>query len=200
MEPTLRQLEYLVALADTLSFREAAERCLVTQPGLSMQIRELEEKLGVQLFERSRRRVVATAAGTSLALRARRILHEVDELTDTARALRAPLTGDLRLGVIPTVAPFVLPRVLLEVRACYPELRLHVHEDRTAALVELLHEGKLDLLLLAEESDIGGCTVLPLYRDPFQLAVPRDHPLAKRKRVSERNLAELPLLLLDDGH
>lgn len=200
MRPTLRQLEYLVALAETLSFRRAAEATHVSQPGLSAQIRELETLLGVRLFERSRRRVLATAAGEAASGRARRILARVDDLADAARRHRSPLCGDLRLGVIPTVAPYLLPRALPAVRRRHPDLRLLLAEDQTPRLVERLASGRLDVLLLALETDLRASETRPLFRDPFLLAVPSDHRLAARKRVREADLADESVLLLEDGH
>jgi LysR family hydrogen peroxide-inducible transcriptional activator len=200
MRPTLRQLEYLVALADTLNFRQAAQKSFVTQPGLSTQIRQLETSLGVQLFERDKRRVIPTVAGTEAARRARTILEQVDQLADAARGHAAPLSGTLRLGVIPTVAPYLLPAALPAVRRRFKGLRLVLREDRTARLLAALAEGRLDLLLLALEADLGAAETRPLFKDPFVVAVPPEHPLAKKKSVREEDLEDADVLLLDDGH
>lgn len=200
MQPTLRQLEYLVAVADHLNFRRAAEAVHVSQPALSTQIRQLEEMLGVALFERDRRRVVATDAGVAAAARARHILLRVDELTEAARGFQQPLSGRLRLGVIPSVAPYLLPRVLPGVRERHPKLRLLLREDTTDRVLDQLHDGKLDVVLLALEARLGDVKRHVLFDDPFVLAVHRDHPLAKRKRVTEADLASEPVLLLEDGH
>lgn len=198
--PSTRQLEYLVALADRLNFRRAAEACYVTQPTLSTQIKQLETLLGVQLFERDKRHVLPTPAGTALAERARQALRTVDDLLDEARAFREPLSGPLRLGVIPTVAPYLLPGALERLRARFPRLRLFVREDPTERLLEQLARGQLDLLLLAREAELGDVATLDLFEDPFLLAVPRDHPLARRKRVREADLRGEHLILLEDGH
>jgi LysR family hydrogen peroxide-inducible transcriptional activator len=198
--PTLRQLEYLVAVADLLSFRRAAEACAVSQPGLSNQIRELEEGLGVVLFERDRRGVVATRAGIALAVRAREILVASRELVQAAETFSAPMQGDLRLGVIPTMAPYLLPQALAGIRRDYPGLRVLLREEQTSTLVEMVADARLDAALLAVEADLGNLEVLPLYRDPFLLCVPADHPLAARAEVRSEELTELPLLLLDEGH
>jgi len=200
VRPTLRQLEYAVALADEGSFHRAAERCAVTQPALSTQIRQLEEALGVGLFERSRRRVLLTAAGDALVSRARALLAASDDLVAAARAEGRPLSGPLRLGVIPTVAPYLLPAALPGVRAAHPDLRLRLREDRTASLVAACRQGELDLLLLALEADLGELESEPLFRDPFVLVAPRGHRLARRRRVSEAELEGEPVLLLEDGH
>ena len=198
--PTLRQLEYAVAVADHLSFRRAAEACFVSQPGLSTQVRQLEENLGVQLFERDRRSVLVTPAGGALVARMRALLGDTDGLLEAARVSREPLAGDLRLGVIPTVAPYALPSVMSAARRRYPRLRFLLREDQTARLVERMKAGELDLLLLALEADLDDLETTPLYRDPFVLAVPESHRLARRKRVRESDLSGEEVLLLDDGH
>ncbi|MEM9177864.1 MAG: LysR substrate-binding domain-containing protein [Myxococcota bacterium] len=198
--PTIRQLEYLVAVHETRSFHRAAEACHVSQPGLSQQIQQLEALLDVQLFERSRRRVLVTQAGERLARRAKRILDEAKELAETAHALARPLTGPLRLGVIPTIAPYWLPRVLPRVRRRHPELQLWLREDRTERLVEALEAGELDLLLLALDVPLGTADSLTLFEDRFAAAVPRGHRLARRKRLREGDLDGESVLLLEDGH
>ena len=197
---TIRQLEYITAIDDHGTFQAAADACHVTQPGLSAQVRQLEETLGVQLFERGRKPLLVTPAGREIVQRARVALAAVNELRETARSLSQPLTGPLRLGVIPTVAPFLLPAVLPAVRRARPALQLELHEAPTLRLVEALERGELDLLLLALEAPLGDATVLPLFDDPFLLAVPPGHRLAKRKRVREADLAGENVLLLDDGH
>ena len=200
MDITLRQLEYFVAVAERLSFRAGAEACFVTQPGLSIQLKELEGQLDVQLFERSRRGVLLTPEGERLLPLAQDILTRAGEFADTARSLTRPLSATLRLGVIPTVAPYLLPKALPGIRTRYPELRILLHEDFTHRLLALLGEGKLDLLLLALETDLGDVTTLPLASDPFVVATPAGHRLAVRKRLAEADLAGEQVLLLDDGH
>jgi len=197
---TLRQLQYVAAIAEHGSFQAAATACHVSQPGLSAQVRQLEEHLGLPLFERGRKPVLVTAAGAEIVRRAREVLTGVAELEEAARSLAAPLTGPMRLGVIPTLAPFLLPRVLPALRREHPALRLELHEARTEELVAGLGDGQLDLLLLALEAPLGELETRPLFSDPFLLAVPRGHRLASRKRVRERDLAGETVLLLDDGH
>jgi LysR family hydrogen peroxide-inducible transcriptional activator len=200
MLPSLRQLEYAVAVADRRSFNAAARACHVTQPGLSAQVRQLEETLGVALFERSRRRVLVTPAGEDVVRRARAILAEAADLEEAARRRARPFVGLLRLGVIPTVAPYLLPRVLPAVRRAHPELRLRLDEGQTAALVESAWQGELDLVLVALEADLGGLATLALFRDPFVAAFPSGHPLARRKAIREADLGRAEILLLSDGH
>jgi LysR family hydrogen peroxide-inducible transcriptional activator len=197
--PTIRQLEYVLALSEHLHFRRAAEACSVTQPALSAQIQALEELLGVQLFERNRRQVLLTVVGRQVVVRARAILEQVDDLFDAALATREPLVGALRLGVIPTLAPYLLPRILPGLRDRYPQLQLFLREEFTHVLVERLSTGEIDAVLLA--LPVGGDFESQLlFNDDFFLAVPQDHALAKRKRVSEEDLAGEEVLLLEDGH
>lgn len=198
--PSLRQLECLVAVAEHLSFRRAAETVSITQPALSLQIQQLERMLGLRLFERDRRRVLVTPAGEALAERARLALGEVDAFVETAGNLLDPLAGTLRLGVIPTIAPYVLPALVAAARKKLPRLRLLLREEQTGRLVEQVQAGKLDLALLALEADLGALETRALYADPFVLAVPGTHELAARKQAKEQDLAEEPVLLLEDGH
>lgn len=198
--PSLRQLECFLAVAEHLSFRRAAEASFLSQPALSLQIQQLERLLGTRLFERDRRRVLLTAAGEALLPQARNALLAFDGFTEAAHTLRDPRAGVLRLGVIPTVAPYVLPGVVGPLRKRFPKLRLLLREDQTAHLVERVQDGKLDLALLALEAELGGLETVALYSDPFVLAAPSGHPLAAHKTVSERDLGEENVLLLEDGH
>ncbi len=200
MTTTLRQLEYVAAIDACGSFGGAAEACHVTQPGLSAQVRQLEDHLGLPLFERGRGPTFTTAAGAEIVGRAREILRAVNELEDAALALCRPLTGRLRLGVIPTVAPYLLPSALPAVRRAHPALRVELQEAQTADLVEGLERGQLDLLLLALEAPLGDLETHALFPDPFVLALPRGHRLASRKRAHESDLDGESVLLLDDGH
>jgi len=198
--PTLRQLEYLVAVAETLNFRVAAERCHVSQPSLSEQIRLLEEQLGVRLLERDSQRVALTAAGKQVLERARAVLGDVDGLVDAALGQGGPLCGPLALGAIPTVAPYVLPGLLGATRRAHPKLRLVLREARTATLVEELRAGRLDAALLALPVDVAGLTAVPVGLDPFLLAAPRGHRLAAKGPARLSDLRKEEVLLLDDGH
>ena len=196
---TLRQLEYVVAIADHASFSRAAESCAVSQPALSAQVAQLEDALGVQLFERDRRKVLVTPAGAEVIARARATLAAAGEVVDSATSSAQPLTGTLRLGVIPTIAPYLLPSVLPAVRKAYPKLRLVLREDQTARLLTQLDEGKLDAAILALPV-VGDLAAVHLYFEDFALAVARGHRLARRATVRATDLDDEPLLLLDDGH
>jgi LysR family hydrogen peroxide-inducible transcriptional activator len=200
--PSLRQLEYLVALGDAGHFGRAARTCAVTQPALSAQILALEGELGVRLFERSRRGVTPTPAGARVLERARAALRTLDELLEAAQASREPLTGPLQLGVIPTVAPYLLPARLPAVRAAFPNLRLYLREERTEPSLARLREGALDLLLLALPVEGDDLESLLLLEEPFLLAAPTGHPLVsrRRRRVRQQDLAREEVLLLEDGH
>jgi LysR family transcriptional regulator, hydrogen peroxide-inducible genes activator len=198
--PTLQQLRYAVAVADLRNFGRAAQACFVSQPALSAQMRELEGKLRVQLFERTSRGVLVTAVGAEVVERARRILREVDDLCDAAQGGDGELSGSLRFGVIPTVAPYVLPGVVRRLGEAHPRLELYLREDRTDALVAQLLAGDLDLLLLALPLDRAGVDELPLYDEPFLLAMPDSHPLTRRKRCDLAAIADERLVLLEDGH
>jgi LysR family hydrogen peroxide-inducible transcriptional activator len=198
--PTLRQLEYFVAVTERLSFSKAAESCFVSQPSLSAQIAQLEALLGVKLFERDRRGVQLTPAGEALVPGAKETLASCDRFGQLAKSLGAPLTGPLRLGVIPTIGAYLLPKVLPAVSRSYPELQVFLREDMTTRLLEQLEEGKLDLLLLAIDIDLGGVATQPLFPDPFVLAVPESDELANSQEVSLFDLEGRTVLLLDEGH
>lgn len=200
MDVTLRQLEYAVAVARHRRFGRAAEACHATQPALSAGIAQLEAALGVRLFERGRGGARPTAAGEALLARAQAVLAAVDELRDAARVGGTPFSAPLRLGVIPTAAPFVLPRAVPSLRAHHPTLRLVLREDRTAVVVRAVEEGHLDAAIVALESDLGSCETEPLYRDPFVLAVPPGHRLAGAPSVREKDLRREGVLLLEEGH
>jgi len=196
---SLRQLEYAVAVDDHRSFRKAAAACAVTQPGLSAQIAALEHGLGVQLFERDRRKVLVTPAGVEVVARARVALDAARAVIETAHGASEPLTGRLRLGVIPTIAPYLLPVVLPAVRARFPRLQLILREERTPQLLAQLDDGRLDAGLLALPVP-GDLAAARLYREDFLLAAPRGHPLTRKPTVREADLADQAILLLEDGH
>ena len=198
---TLRQLQYMVAVADSLSFRKAAERCHVSQPSLSAQIAQLEGVLDVQLFERDRKRVLLTAVGMEVVERARRLLVEVDAVMEVARRAGDPLSGTLRLGVIPTVSPYLLPAVAPVLRKHFPRLTLRWLEDKTEVLARELARGVLDAALVALEADLGDVESVVLADDPFFLVTPKDHPLGLKKGdATPSELRGQDVLLLDEGH
>lgn len=196
----LRDLRYLVAIAEHQHFGRAAGACHVTQPTLSQQLKKLEHYLGVALIERDSHRVMLTPIGREIAARARRVMQEADALVQLARAAKDPLTGDFRLGAFPTLAPYYLPRVLPTLRKRFPDLRLFLVEDKSPLLIQQLLRGDLDAALLAMPVTEESLDTIALFHEPFFLAVPKAHALARRGRVRQDDLAGQSLLLLEDGH
>jgi LysR family hydrogen peroxide-inducible transcriptional activator len=200
---SLRQLQYIVAVAELGSFRRAAEACHVAQPSLSAQVAVAERALGLQLFERTGRRVRVPPSAAPLIAQARRILVAAGDLHELARQQADPFRGTLRLGVIPTVCPYLLPEIARPLARDYPDLTIEWSEERTARLVDQLKEGALDGAVLALEADLRGLAHEPLGWDPFFLAAAPGHPLArgdKRKYVRPKDLDGSRVFLLDEGH
>ncbi|MDX2167321.1 MAG: LysR substrate-binding domain-containing protein [Deltaproteobacteria bacterium] len=197
---TVRQLQYALAVAQAKSFRAAAARCHVSQPSLSLQLAALERALGARLFERDKRHVALTPAGAELLARAQRVVAEADELRDAAQRLRDPRAGTLRLGVLPTIAPYALPELSRGLANRFPRLRVLWREDKTAALTALLGQGDLDAALVALEAELPALEHAVIAEDPFVLAAPPRHRLARGRRVKQTQLAGVPVLLLEDGH
>jgi len=198
--PTLRQLEYLIAVVDLRHFGHAAERCHVTQSTLSAGLRELETVLQAELVERTRRKVQPTPLGLEIADKARVVLNGARDIAETATAAGHPLSGRMRLGVIPTIGPFVLPRVLAGLREAYPDLKLYLKEGRSADVLDQLNRGDLEAAIIALPYDIGNFQSMTLGDDAFWVALPRKHPLAKKKTISPADLPMDELLMLEDGH
>jgi LysR family transcriptional regulator, hydrogen peroxide-inducible genes activator len=196
----LKDLRYLVAVADTRHFGRAAERCFVSQPTLSTQLKKLEDYLGVQLIERQPKRVALTAAGEAILARARRILEASDEVVTLARAHCDPLAGALRIAMLPTIGPYLLPRVARDIRKALPRLDLRLYEYPTASMLTRLRASDIDLGILALPVDLDGLEARDLYDEPFMVAVPATHPLAKRDSIRVQDLHDETLLLLEDGH
>ena len=198
--PTLKQLQYLVALHTHGHFGRAAEACFVTQSTLSAGIKELETLIGVTLVERTRRVVRFSALGLRVAEKARRILRETEDLADMVRASGKPLAGELRLGVIPTIAPFLLPALLPRLRAQWPDLKLFLREETSAAACKALHRGQLDCVLLALPYACGEVERAELFEDHFLVAFPPGGADALPDKVKPAAIDESKLLLLEDGH
>ena len=196
----LRDLKYLVALADLRHFGKAADACFVSQPTLSTQIRKLEEELGVTLVERAPRKVMLTAAGQDVVQRARRIVAEIDEMKEAARRSRDPESGSLRLGVFPTLGPYLLPHAVPRLRERFPGLELLLVEEKSDVLLQRLRDGKLDATLLALPLHDDQLHAEFLFEEPFLLAAPQQHELARGKSLSVDQLSDETLLLLEDGH
>src|SRR5580658_1184601 len=195
----LQELRYLVAVAEHRHFGRAAEACNVSQPTLSSQIRKLESELGVTLLERTNKRVDITPIGSQILAHAQRALAEAGQMEAVARAARDPLIGPLKLGVIPTLAPYLMPILLKPLRQAYPGLTIELWEDQTRALIDGLRNHRLDAALLATAPDASEITEIALFEEPLLAALPLDHPLARARIVSEESLAE-EMLVLADGH
>lgn len=200
MLPTLRQLQYLKLLGEHGSFSRAAEAAHVTQPTLSAGVQALETVLGAPVVDRGRQGVILTAVGEEAARRAQDVLARAEDLVQAARSAGRPLSGRFRLGVIPTVAPFLLPRALPVLRRAYPELKLFLREDLTGRLVAGLKAGTLDAALIALPCDIAGLETAKVADDELVAAAPADHPFARGGEVSAGALQAQDLILLEDGH
>ncbi len=200
MTPTLRQLEYIIAVADTGQFVEAARRCAVSQPAMSKQIREVEEMLGVELFERTRPRILLTAAGEEVVRRARSLLAEARELVDAANTFKGAHHGTVRLGVIPTIAPYGLPGLLAKLRRLFPDVSFAIHELQTHLLLEHLRAGVIDIGLLARSFDDQGLMGPDLIVEPFVLVAPTGHPLSSPRALQKQDITGASLILMEDGH
>lgn len=196
----LRDLRYLVAVAEHRHFGRAAESCFVSQPTLSTQLKKLEETLGVTLIERTNRQVMLSPAGERIVEQAQRVLREVNTLTSLAEQFSDPLGGEFKLGVIPTLAPYLLPKILKPVQENFPNLRLQLSEAQTAVLVRMLKQGDLDAALLALPLKEENIIEHKLFREPFFYAVSATHRLARQKTASLKDLEGEQVLLLEDGH
>ena len=196
----LRDLKYILAVAETRHFGRAAERCFVSQPTLSGQVKKLEDELGVVIFERTNRSVEITPVGQSILAHARLALEQAQAIEQVARAQQDPMAGPLRIGAIPTLSPYLMPLILVPLKRTFPQLRLILSEEITDSLLGRLHRHELDAALLAtpiEESDLDS---IPLFDEPFWLAHPRKHPLYDKDEITAEDLEEIELLLLADGH
>ena len=199
-QPTLKQLRYLLAVADAGHFGQAAKACFVSQSTLSAGISELEDLLGVVLIERTSRSVLLTDVGAEVVRRARATLLEIEDLMAVCDASQKPFTGRMRLGVIPTVAPFLLPPLMKKVRETYPDFQLLIREDLSGHLVDALHKGELDLLLLALPFEAENVDSAVLFEDRFWFACSEQHALHSRESLLPDDLRGQDLLLLEDGH
>ncbi|MCU7850944.1 MAG: LysR family transcriptional regulator [Candidatus Thiodiazotropha sp. (ex Monitilora ramsayi)] len=196
----LRDLKYLIAVAETEHFGHAAARCYVSQPTLSGQIKKLEQELGVILFERTNRSVSITPVGTEIVKHAKLILEQADVIKQLAQAQRDPLAGALRVGAIPTVSPYLIPLILLPLKKRYPQMRLVLSEEITDMLTQRLLAHQIDVAILATEVKEPELEVMPLFEEPFWLAHPRDHEIYHKEEITRRDLSRINLLLLADGH
>jgi LysR family hydrogen peroxide-inducible transcriptional activator len=198
--PTLRQLRFLVAVVERRHFSDAAKDCLVSQSTLSAAIQELEDLLGVKLLERTKRVVIPTAIGEDLAERAKMLLQGAEELVDAADAARDPLAGSLQLGVIPTIGPFLVPRIMPALHRQFPELKIYLREEQSAPLLARLDSGQIDAAIIALPYPCDGLEAMELAQDRFFVVAPPGHRLSGLDRVRAQDMAAEDLLLLEDGH
>ena len=196
----IRDLEYLVALDELRNFRKASERCHVTQPTLSGQLRKLEEHLGVLLVERTKRKVILTPVGKEVVRRARMILQEVEQIEEISVSFKDPMQGKLRIGLIPTLGPYLLPFMIPAMIQEYPRLQLFLYEEQTHILLNKLNNAELDAIVLALPVSNNGSYEFELFDEAFLLALPRGHELSIKESVSLSDLSEEKILLLEDGH
>ena len=195
-----RDLEYLIALEELKHFRKAAEKCFVSQPTLSGQIRKLEDELNVQLVERSSRKVIFTQAGLDIVSKAKTILLEAKSLKEIAKSHNEPMQGTLHIGLIPTVAPYLLPVIIPTIKKRFPDLELFLHENQTDVLMKQLDEGELDCLMLALLPDMETLQQYKLYDEPLELALSDTHSWANKKEIAIDKLSGEHMLMLADGH
>ena len=196
----LRDLKYIIAVAETRHFGKAAKRCFVSQPTLSGQIKKLEEELGVTIFERTKRSVELTPIGGDIINHARRMMEQADAIELLARAHHDPLSGPLRVGAIPTLSPYLVPLIIMPLKTRYPQLKLVLSEEVTETLLQRLRNHEIDVALIATmvgEPELG---TIPLFDEPFWLAHPRNDPLYTKDEITHQDLEQLDLLLLSDGH
>lgn len=196
----IRDLEYLIAVDEERHFHRAAERCFVSQPTLSGQLKKLEEELGILLVERNNRQVSMTEAGEAVVKHAHVVLAEINSIKNVASYYKDPMVGDVRVGIIPTVAPYLLPIIMPKLNKAFPKLKIWLYEYQTHVLLEKLQKAELDFLILALPIEKHYFTEADLFREPFRLAVKKDHALAKKKQINLGDIANQELLLLEEGH
>ncbi len=198
--PTVKQLRYFVELEKHAHFGKAAEACFVSQSAFSVAIRELESTLGTQLFDRTNKRVTITAMGQEIVVQARLVIRDLEALMDMARVSSEPLSGKLKLGVIPTISPFLLPKILPKLRSQFPQLQLFLQEDTTQRVYERLMSGELDLILIAFPYELRNVETMKLFNDQFLLAYKADSQFIDKQKVTVDQLQSESILLLEDGH
>jgi LysR family hydrogen peroxide-inducible transcriptional activator len=196
----LRDLKYIISVAETRHFGRAAERCFVSQPTLSGQIKKLEEELGVTIFERTNRSVEVTPVGEDILIHARQMMEQADAIEQLAQAHQDPLAGSLRVGAIPTLSPYLMPLILVPLKKHYPQVRLVLSEEVTDTLLTRLHNHEIDAVLLATPVEEPDLEIIPLFDEPFWLAHPRKHPLYNKDDITRKDLDHVELLLLSEGH
>jgi LysR family transcriptional regulator, hydrogen peroxide-inducible genes activator len=196
----LRDLEYFIAIAETQNFRKASEQCFVSQPTLSAQIKKLENELDVQLFERNNKSVILTKAGSQILPMAESIIEQAQALKSYAKLQQDPYTATIHLGIIPTIAPYLLPKVIGKIKRQLPKVKLYIHEEKTPDAIELLRTGKLDAAIMALPIEESFLNAIKLYQEDFYVALPKDHSLTKKASLTINDIKKEDLLLLAEGH
>jgi LysR family transcriptional regulator, hydrogen peroxide-inducible genes activator len=196
----LRDLKYLVSVAKEQHFARAAKASFISQPTLSMQIKKLEDELGVQIFERSQKSFLVTKVGKEILAKAEIILREAEEIKNIARNSKDPFSGELRIGAFPTLASYFFPKILGKISKKFPKLKLFLVEEKTEVLLQKLQEGEIDAAFIALSIEARDFQVEEIFSEPFLLAVPKNHALAKNKKIQAKNLKNQKLMLLEDGH
>ncbi|AKH20574.1 LysR substrate-binding domain-containing protein [Sedimenticola thiotaurini] len=196
----LRDLKYIIAVAETRHFGRAAERCFVSQPTLSGQLRKLEEELGVTLFERNNRHVQITPVGEEILDHARQIMEQAEAIQQVSQRHQDPLAGPLRIGAIPTLSPYLMPLLLMPLKTRYPQIQLVLSEELTDTLLQRLQRHEIDAALLATPAGSPDLETWPLFKEPFWVAYPRNHPFYTREKITQQDLDKENLLLLSEGH
>ncbi len=196
----LRDLNYLVTLSETQHFGQAAERCFVSQPTLSMQLKKLEQELGIALIERTTKPVLLTHAGKQVVSKAKQILQLANEIKQTSKLAQDPFSATLQLSLIPTIGPYLLPKILAPIKKQLPKLQLMLHEEKTNDALVKLYNGELDAAIMAKPIDTTNLQTRLLYKEPFLIALPKGHPLSKKSQLSLKDIDSEQLLLLSDGH
>ena len=200
--PTIKQLKYLVSVAQNLHFGKAAQECFVSQSTLSSGIQELEKLLNIKLIERTKRRVLLTPIGKQIAINSEKVILEVNDILDYAKSAQDVLSCEMKLGIIPTIAPYILPRLMPRLRTKYPKLDLKLVEDQTANILRMLYQGNLDIIIIAKPYKVENLNVNSLKKDHFYAAVPEKSPLChlKKKSLNSKDIISTNMLLLDEGH
>lgn len=196
----IRDLKYIVSVAETGSFARAAELCHVSQPALSMQVKKLEEELGAKIFERGQKKFLVTAIGEEIVAKAKNILRTSEEITELAKLSKDPLAGNITIGAFPTLAPFFFPRILPNISRKLPKLKLFMVEEKTEVLVNKLLAGELDAAFVAVPINNPSLEYIEIFEDEFLAAIPTNHPLAGKDKITRADFAKEKLLLLEDGH
>ena len=197
---SLQEMRYIVALGQECHFGKAASLCNITQPTLSIKIKDIEEKLGVTLFDRSQKKIALSAAGELILEQAKKTLLEANKISEILQHSKDPMAGTLHIGIIPTIGPYLVPRLIAPIKKAFPELRLNIREDLTHHLIDQLDSGQLDFILISPPLPNHHFELIDLYHEPFVLALPAIHPLCAKETIAISDIQKYTILLLEEGH